>query len=538
MTRLPENTALEDSVAEDSDFERRARLAHIRQSLEAPVRAVLGYQEILLQQARQMTLGAAFQDLDRMLTSARALDALVNRLLAPDASLDPAWNAGIPGIAGFEAKVRHDLRTPLNAIIGYGEMMVEDLAELDAEALRPDLQKLLTEARGLLSLIDTIVNFSQFQADLTKHGGADAIAAELVRTIRPRQDVAKPQEAGHILVVDDNASNRDLLCRQLTHEGHAVTVAESGRRALDLLECGAFDLILLDLLMPGMSGFEVLSRIKADERWQAIRVIMISGLQEAEAAGRCIEAGADDYLPKPFNSVLLRARINACLERRRWRASELAYLRQIKAEKERADSLLRNILPAQIISRLNDGETVIADRFEDVTILFADLVGFTPAAARIPPGRLVQCLNQIFSSFDALANRLGIEKIKTIGDAYMAASGLPDPCPDHAEIMASLALGMLEILQRLDGADPPFAIRIGIHTGPVVAGIIGQHKFIYDVWGDTVNVASRLESHGLPNQIQVSAQTRQRLSNRFTFEPRGSITLKGRGRMKTFLLKA
>jgi adenylate cyclase len=485
-----------------------------------------------------MALEAALQDLDRMLVSARALDSLINRLLAPDASLDPAWNAGLPELAGFEAKVRHDLRTPLSAIIGYGEMMAEDLTELGADALRPDLQRLLAEAHGLLNLIDTIVKFSRFQADLAEGGGADAIAAELVRSIRPRRDAVKPQEAGQILVVDDNASNRDLLCRQLIHEGHAVTVAESGRRALERLEGGAFDLVLLDLLMPDMNGLEVLSRIKADERWQAIPVIMISGLQESEAAVRCIEAGAEDYLPKPFNAVLLRARINACLERRRWRVRELAYLGQIKAEKERADCLLANILPAKIIGRLNDGEAVIADRFEDVTILFADLVGFTPAAAQIPPARLVQHLNHIFSSFDELARRLGIEKIKTIGDAYMAACGLPDPCPDHAEIMATLALGMLDIMRQLDGADPHFAIRIGIHTGPVVAGIIGRHKFIYDVWGDTVNVASRLESHGLPNRIQVSPLTRQRLSHRFAFEPRGSITLKGRGRMKTYLLKA
>jgi class 3 adenylate cyclase/ActR/RegA family two-component response regulator len=528
---------LANSAAGDAELERRTRLVHIRQSLEAPVRAVLGYQEILLQQAREFALGPALEDLDRMLTAARALDALVNRLLTPDAALNPAWGADLQGIAGFEAKVRHDLRTPLNAIIGYGEMLLEDLADLDAETLRPDLQKILTEARDLLSLTDSIVSFSRFQTDQTVRSGADAIAANLVRAIRPHPDEANAQEAGRLLVVDDNASNRDLLCRQLIHEGHAVTVAESGLRALELLERGAFDLILLDLLMPDMNGFEVLSRIKADKRWQAIPVIMISGLQETEAVARCIEAGADDYLSKPFNSVLLRARIYASLERWRWRTRELAYLREIEAEKERADSLLRNILPAQIISRLNGGETVIADRFEDATILFADLVGFTPAAAHIPPARIVQHLNHIFSSFDALASRLGIEKIKTIGDAYMAASGLPNPCPDHAEVMAELALGMIEMLQHLEEGDPSFAIRIGIHTGPVVAGIIGQHKFIYDVWGDTVNVASRLESHGLPNRIQVSGITRRRLAHRFAFEPRGSITLKGRGRMKTFLLK-
>jgi adenylate cyclase len=200
--------------------------------------------------------------------------------------------------------------------------------------------------------------------------------------------------------------------------------------------------------------------------------------------------------------------------------------------------LLRNILPDPVVLRLNAGETLIADRFEDVSILFADIVEFTHAAALMTPSRLVHRLNRVFSEFDALALRLGVEKIKTIGDAYMAAAGLPELRPDHADVIAEFALGMLNALQRMNGAGEkhPFQLRIGIHTGPVVAGVIGHHKFIYDVWGDTVNVASRLEANGLPDRIQVSEVTRRILADRYNFEPRGAITLKGRGQTEAFLL--
>ena len=177
-------------------------------------------------------------------------------------------------------------------------------------------------------------------------------------------------------MVDDNASNRDLLFRRLSHDGHHVARAASGHQALEVLEVEDFDLILLDLLMPDLNGFQVLERLKADERWHDIPVIMISGLQETDSVIRCIEAGAEDYLAKPFNPVLLRARISACLERKRWRDRERRYVERIELEEQRYETLLRNILPGQIVSRLNNGEVVIADRVEEVTILFADLVGF------------------------------------------------------------------------------------------------------------------------------------------------------------------
>jgi adenylate cyclase len=525
----------------DAEFKRRASLAVIWQDLVTPVRAILGYQEIIVEEGQRLQLDDVLPYLHQVLTAAGTLSELVDRILETRA--DAATGADDPG--SIQAKLRHDLRTPLNAIIGYSEMVLEDLeGSTGAEVLRPDLERLLIEARHLLDRIDAIVDLSRRDAARTDiaeshpNAAAEAAIVSLLRTLRPDIHSPKPNEAGRILVVDDNSSNRDLLCRRLVHEGHEVVVACSGLEALTILEDDRFDLILLDLLMPDMNGVEVLERLKADERWRSTPVIMISGLSETDAVIRCIEAGADDYLPKPFNLVLLRARINACLERKRWHDLEREYLARLRVEKERSEALLRNILPNPVVLRLNAGETLIADRFENVSILFADLVEFTPAAALMTPSQLVDRLNRVFSQFDVLALRLGVEKIKTIGDAYMAATGLPEPHPHHTELIAQFGLGMLTALQHINGTqeDSPLQIRIGIHTGPVVAGVIGHHKFIYDVWGDTVNVASRLEANSLPGRIQVSEAARHLLAGRYDFEPRGRINLKGRGYTEAFLL--
>ena len=213
----------------------------------------------------------------------------------------------------------------------------------------------------------------------------------------------------------------------------------------------------------------------------------------------------------------------------------------LEREKERAKSerLLLNVLPAPIAARLRDAETTtIADRSESVTVLFADIVGFTQMSASADPHDVLTLLNRLFSRFDELAERHGLEKIKTIGDAYMVAGGLPVPRDDHAEAVADMALDMISELERRPAdAERPLQLRIGIDTGPVVAGVIGIRRFIYDVWGDTVNSASRMESHGLPGKIQVTERTYAALCDRFAFVQRGVIDVKGRGPMRTWLLE-
>jgi adenylate cyclase len=522
-----------------SDRARRARVANMRQELLAPVTALVGYGELLTEEAERLELVDLAPDLERIMTAAQELLGLVNRLL--DEAAAPAQESRAD-LAAIQAKMRHDLRNPLNAIKGYAELLLEELDEFGGAAIRADLEALLGECESLLARIDVIVDFSGGEAHAARachdEGAVASMVANLVRTVKPIEARdGRPQETGRILVVDDNASNRDLLFRRLSHDGHQVTRAESGRRALEILAVEEFDLILLDLLMPELNGFQVLERLKADERLHDIPVIMISGLQETDSVIRCIEGGAEDYLSKPFNPVLLRARISACLERKRWRDRERRYLERIELEREKYEILLRNILPGQIVARLNDGEVVIADRVEEATILFADLVGFTKVAAQVTPAVLVDNLNRIFSAFDALCRTWHIEKIKTIGDAYMAAAGLLESQPGQAAAMAEFAFAMLDALEQInETVEVPFQIRIGIHTGPVIAGVIGVNKFIYDVWGDTVNLASRLEAHSLPDRIHVSEATRRALGSGYVCKPRGLIDVKGMGKVRTAFL--
>jgi class 3 adenylate cyclase len=525
------------TAAEDAQRTRTLRLANLRQELLAPVGAILGYSEILHEDALANGPSEIVPDLERILTAAQNLSTMVDQLLHPDAANHLL--AGLDDEAA-EHKLRHDLRTPINAVKGYGEMLLEDLDELGAGRLHSDIEALLVESNRLLSQIDSIVDFSRAEPGGSPPSKSEATAmiAELMQSIRPVAETKiRAAETGNILVVDDMESNRELLARRLGRDGHHVTVAEGGHQALALMQPHDFDLVLLDLMMPDMNGFEVLALLKADPRLHDIPVIMISALNDIDSVVRCIEAGAEDYLPKPFNPILLKARISAGLEKKRWSERERRYLEQLESEKKKYEKLLLNILPQQIVGRLNEGEAIIADRFDEVSVLFADLVGFTKISAQLPPSQLVNYLNALFSRFDAHARALHVEKIKMIGDAYMVVSGVPEPRSDHAQAIAEMALRMMETVEQGNrDLETPFKVRIGIDSGPVVAGIIGTHRFVYDVWGDTVNIASRLESHSLPNRIQISENTARLLENQFEVELRGDIRIKGKGMLNTFFL--
>ncbi len=201
--------------------------------------------------------------------------------------------------------------------------------------------------------------------------------------------------------------------------------------------------------------------------------------------------------------------------------------------------LLLNILPASIAERLKDGERIIADTCSEVSIVFADIVGFTNISTRIPAQQVVELLSKLMSEFDLLVLKHGIEKIKTIGDSYMAVAGLPASRPDHAQAAVRLAIDMLRVASRHTTCDGvPLQLRIGINSGPVIAGVIGTHKFAYDLWGDTVNTASRMESHGLPGCIQITEATHNLLRHQYPFWSRGVIEVKGKGHMPTYVMEA
>ncbi|NJK99974.1 MAG: HAMP domain-containing protein [Spirulinaceae cyanobacterium SM2_1_0] len=248
-------------------------------------------------------------------------------------------------------------------------------------------------------------------------------------------------------------------------------------------------------------------------------------------------------LAKAFNRMTERLRDLYVVTEQKLVQLELAEislhrsLKDLEIEQAKSERLLLNTLPSAIAQRLRQGESVIAEQFEAVSVLFADIVAFTRLSARLSPPALVQVLNAIFSEFDQLSEAYGLEKIKTIGDAYMVVGGLPEPRADHAQAIAAMAIAMQTAIQRFNReTGENFSIRIGIHSGAVIAGVIGIRKFSYDLWGDTVNVASRMESQGLPGKIQVTDVTYALLCDRFEFEPRGAIQVRGRGEMQTYFL--
>lgn len=487
----------------------------------------------------------------------------------------------------------------------------------------------------------------------------------------------KFDKKGVILIVDDNPDTLELLFFYLSDSDFTVLVANNGKSAIQKVEEAQPDVILLDVMMPGIDGFEICRRLKANESSKDIPVIFMTALSETVDKVTGFEAGAVDYITKPIQEEDLKARVkahftirnlNRSLVEQNQRLQEEIRERQRKEEElrlsnqaiaassngiviadarkpdmpityvnpafeqltgysaeevvgrncrflqgkdkeqpaldelraalregrgctvilsnyrkngtlfwnelrispiydtdgnlthyvgiqsditerkiaqealhyqqEQTEKLLLNILPKPIAEQLKLEPSTIADSFEEVSVLFADLVGFTEFSSRHSATELVEFLNVIFSEFDQLVEKHDLEKIKTIGDAYMVVAGLPTPRADHADAIAQMALDMQQALAKVNAkTGEDFSMRIGINSGSAVAGVIGLKKFSYDLWGDTVNTASRMESLGISGEIQVTAATYRRLRDKYLFEERGVISVKGKGEMVTYLLK-
>ncbi|MEO6994316.1 MAG: adenylate/guanylate cyclase domain-containing protein [Lacunisphaera sp.] len=512
-------------------------LSKLRHSLRTPLNQIIGYSEMLMESAEENNVTTVLADLKRIHTAGGQLLALINDALAP-------WKIET-GKIDFSG-MRREMRTPLNAVIGYAELCLDEARENNHAELVKDLEKILRAAKNLLSLFES--EDYPDQIEIGDPTGDLGIAGEAtLGVMAPPALAAAPVDFGisapqlpnaRLLAVDDDDMNREMLVRRLQKIGYDVGEATNGREALNKLKESNYDLVLLDILMPDLDGFQTLEFMKADPRLRHIPVIMLTALDDVDSNVRCIEAGAEDYVPKPFNPVILRARITASLEKKRLRDQEQAYLDQLQVERAKSERLLLNVLPKAIAERLKAGQRTIVDSFIDSTVLFADIVGFTRIASKQSPHRTVQLLNEIFSGFDRIAEQFELEKIKTIGDAYMLVSGVPSIREDHAEACANAAFELLEAVRLFNRRHQlEWSIRVGMNSGPVVAGIIGTKKFSYDLWGDTVNIASRMESHGQPGEIQISEVTMKLLVNKFEFDPQGEIDIKNSTRMPTYLLR-
>jgi len=349
------------------------------------------------------------------------------------------------------------------------------------------------------------------------------------QNLKPTPIQPKPG-LGFVLVVDDEEQNRTLLRDPLEACGYEVTEAENGMQALQKIAKHPPDVILLDVMMPKMDGFGVCRRLKTDSKTAHIPILMVTALSDRKERLMGIAVGANDFLNKPVDIQDVTLRVGNAVYAKHLHD-------QLQVEQEKSEQLLLNILPKPIAERMKKGETNIADSHPDVTVVLADLVGFTTLLAHIGPEQIVQLLNEVFSAFDLLTEKHGLEKIKTIGDAYMVVGGISFPQPDHVQASAELAFDMQKEIERLNQQyNTSVRLRIGICTGPVVAGVIGRGRFAYDLWGETVNLACFLDSTGETGKIQIAESTYERLKHKYQFEPKHSIDVKGHDHLSAYWL--
>jgi len=346
-------------------------------------------------------------------------------------------------------------------------------------------------------------------------------------------------QPARVLIVDDNASNRDVLEQELELLDCEPVSVDGGQAALTLLRHQSIDLVLLDIMMPDLDGFAVLRAIKSDPALRHLSIIMISARDDLDSILRCIEMGADDYLPKPFDPLLLRARVGACLEKKQWRDQEMIYLRQIEQQLEeierqrlRADHLLHTMLPAPAVDELKSKGRVSPKRYDNVAVLFADIVQFTRYCESRPPEEVIANLDRLIIDCEHLIERHGLEKIKTIGDGVVATANLM--C-SHDDAVTACILCAQSMTEAAASNPAHWQIRVGIHVGTVVAGIVGRSKFSFDVWGDTINVAARLSGLGDDGGIYLSDDARRMLAGDFPCRALGPVVLKGKGEVEVFL---
>lgn len=334
-----------------------------------------------------------------------------------------------------------------------------------------------------------------------------------------------------ILVVDDNESNRDLLQRRLEKLGYNISTAENGHEALEMVSDKFYDLVLLDIMMPGLNGYEVLEKLKADEKVSHIPVIMISALEEIESVVKCLELGAEDYLTKPFNMVLLKARIGACLERKSLQDKEMLHLHQIEAEMHRADELLRVILPENVMEELKETNQVKPRRHENIAVMICDIVGFTPYCEQNEPEEVLANLGLLTEAFENQTLKYGLEKINAVGDEFLAAGGLSGG--NSNSVLDCVRCGF-DMIRSARGLPSQWEIRVGINVGPVIAGVVGHRKFLFGLWGDTVNTAARTQTNSEVGTVCVTKLAWEQISDLCQGESRGILDIKGKGAMELF----
>ncbi|MCL2790503.1 MAG: response regulator [Desulfobulbus sp.] len=340
-----------------------------------------------------------------------------------------------------------------------------------------------------------------------------------------------------ILVVEDSPINQRVLHNLLENAGFTVQVAGNGREALGQISRQLPDLILLDIVMPEMDGLSLCHQLNGQKATRDIPIIFISALDNTADKLSGFAAGGVDYITKPFHPAEILARIGTHLKIRRLQQQLAEKNLQLEQEKQKSEALLLNVLPVQIAAELMETGKCSPQCFANVAVCFVDIVQFTAASAILAPEVLINELNDLFTAFDQIIEAHHCERMKTIGDAYLFVSGMPESNGSHVSNAAAAAVEMVDCVHERNRAGRNWQVRIGLHTGPVVGGIVGTKKYLYDIFGDTVNVAARLQTLSEPMRINVSARVYNQLRDQFVFSRLLKVEMKGKGMQSTYFLE-
>ncbi len=486
---------------------RDARVLQTLRELTAPAEALCRRTRRLAEQVRPEAPAPFRKALANMQERARQLLDHVSRPLTTALVRE--------GPSPIDRAYRHDLRGHAAFVLMTCDFWRQRGPALALDAHLPELQGLADAAGQIVAFLDRLTAI--LTASAPAEGGTDTALAQF-RQQFDRLPISR--ERGRLLVVDDNVFNREHLREVLVQHGHEVVEAEDGEVALALVAAETFDLILLDVMMPKVSGYEVLERLKAQGAWQHIPVIMISALDQLDSVIHCVVRGAEDYLIRPCNELLLQARVGACLEKKRLRDREGAHLRCI-------DDLLHAIFPPELVVELKETQTIRPRRHERVGVLFLDIVGFTSFCdgQRDRPEVVVDLLQRQVVAFEQVAKKHGVQKVKTIGDAFMAVAGLLRPCDNPVLTLVRCGLDLIECARQ---GVAGWQVRVGVHVGPVVAGKLGESQYSFDLWGATVNLAARMESSGRPGIVTLSPQAWEAVAHVCRGAPR-DVAVRGIG---------
>ncbi len=501
-----------------------AALSHLRHELRTPLNHIIGYSEMLLEDTDDARPTALVPALHRVHDEARQLLGLVNSVLGPSAN-ETGVDAGRMAAA---------LSPSLHRVVEASEALKTQAAPVGTAALLDDVERILVAAQRLVALVLPAESPAARPSGAAQEGAAPP-------------DAAAPADRGAILVVDDNEGNREMLSRRLARQGYAVASAEGGSQALALVKSRAFDLVLLDVMMPEMDGYEVLRQLKADETLRYIPVLMISALDEMGSVVRCIQLGAEDYLPKPFDPVLLQARIGACLEKKRLRDQEVRHLHELAewnrtleqrvqeqvTQVERLGRLKRFFSP-QLAEMIVTGgaDDPLKTHRREVTVVFLDLRGFTAFAETAEPEEVMGVLREYHAAMGTLILEHEGTLERFTGDGMMIFFNDPVPVDNPAERAVRMAVVMRERVAELSrgwrrrGHD--LALGVGISQGYATIGAIGfEGRWDYGAIGTVTNLSARLCGEAKGGQILVSSRVANAVEDVVETEEVGALTLKG-----------